>query len=328
MEMEGADNSLQSLLCVDEDVSCLDETYNDQDENFDFCSVYESDSESIEMLIQSETTRFHSSGVVSVQTERTWLKRRRLDAIKWIINTRALFGFHFQTAYLSLIYFDWFLSRMSIDNDKLWAIRLLSVACLTLAAKMEECEVPALSEFHVDEYNFEGNMIKRMELLVLKTLEWKMNCVTPFVYLKYFTIKFGEDCRRKDVVNRAVELIVAVMEVVNVMEYRPSVIAAAAVLAAYDYQLTKKDLEVKINAIPLWGSLEKEHIVSCYSLLKEIEMLKTSKSIISPHLRLTHSSFIDVLDGSSITSSVGVKRRLTYIDGDQHCPLHKNPKSQ
>lgn len=44
---------------------------------------------------------------------------------------------------------------------------------------------------------------------------------------------------------------------INVMEHRPSIIAAAAVLAAYDYHLTKKVMEIKMNAVPSWGSLEK-----------------------------------------------------------------------
>lgn len=76
---------------------------------------------------------------------------------------------------------------------------------------MEECEVPALSEYHVDEYSFEGNVIQRMELLVLNTLEWKMSCATPFTYLNYFTTKFCGQFRHKELINRAVELILAVM---------------------------------------------------------------------------------------------------------------------
>ncbi|KAI3451929.1 hypothetical protein Pfo_008594 [Paulownia fortunei] len=324
--MEDSENSC--LLCK-EDESCLKEQYVYKDENLDFCSVSESDSEYIEMLIQKETIFQSNSNNSSVKSDRSWLKCARRDAIRWILDTRALFGLHFRTAYLSLIYFDRFLSRRSIDNEKLWAIRLLSVACLSLAAKMEECEVPALSEYHVDEYNFEGNVIQRMELLVLNTLEWKMSCATPFAYLNYFTTKFCGEFRDKDLINRAVELILAVMGEINVMEHRSSIIAAASVLAAYDYHLTKKVLEIKMNAVPSLGSLEKEHTVSCYSLLQEIGMLKskTSNLITSPNLLSTHSSSIDVLDDSTITSTVGEKRRLTYIDGDQHCPPPKIPKS-
>ncbi|KAK6125319.1 hypothetical protein DH2020_040935 [Rehmannia glutinosa] len=295
--MEYSENSC--LLCK-EDESSLNEQYHYKDENLGFCSVSEFDSEYIEMLIQKETIFQSNTKNFSVYSERSWFKWARREAIKWIF-----------------------------DNGKLWAIRLLSVACLSLAAKMEECEAPALSEYHVDEYNFEGNVIQRMELLVLNTLEWKMGCVTPCAYLNYFTNKFCGEFRRNDLINRAVELILAVMGEVNVMEHRPSIIAAAAVLAACDYHLTEKLVEIKMDLVPSWGSLEKEHIYYCYNLLQEIGMSKSNTSglIISHNLSSTHSSSIDVLDDSIITSTVGEKRKLTYTNGDQHCPQLKIPKS-
>lgn len=40
------------------------------------------------------------------------------------------------------------------------------------------------------------------------------------------------------------------------MHYRPSFIAAAAVLAAFDGQLTRETMEVKMNVISALGSLE------------------------------------------------------------------------
>ncbi|KAF2309663.1 hypothetical protein GH714_004508 [Hevea brasiliensis] len=112
-----------------------------------------------------------------------WVKCVRLEAIAWILKSK--FGFRFQTAYLSITYFDRFLSKRSIENEKLWAVRLLSVACLSLAAKMEEIKAPALSEFHTEDYNFES---KRS----------------------------------------------------NLMDHRPSVIAAAATLMALDQSLKDK----------------------------------------------------------------------------------------
>ncbi|KAL0343500.1 UNVERIFIED_CONTAM: Cyclin-D5-3 [Sesamum angustifolium] len=316
--MEDSENSLPSLLCR-EDESCLNEQYHRKDEHLGFCSVSESDSEYIEMLIQKEAAFQSTADSPSEKSERSWLKCARGDAVKWILETRALFGFHFRTAYLSLIYFDRFFSRRLIDDGKLWAIRLLSVACLSLAAKMEECEVPALSEYRVEEYNFKGNVIQRMELLVLNTLEWKMSCATPFAYLNYFTAKFCGEFRHKELVTSSR----ISLGKINVVEQRPSIIAAAAVLAAYDYQLTRKRLEIKMNAVPSWGSLEKEHALSCYGLLKS----KTARLIIYPDSPSAHSSLIDVLDDSTITSCVGKKRRLSCIDGDQHCPLPKIHKS-
>jgi cyclin D5 len=65
-----------------------------------------------------------------------------------------------------------------------WAARLLAIACVSLAAKMDEYQSPALSEFSADgDYEFCCDSIRRMELLVLSTLDWRMGAVTPFDYL-------------------------------------------------------------------------------------------------------------------------------------------------
>lgn len=98
------------------------------------------------------------------------------------------------------------------QSEKCWAIRLLSLACLSLAAKMEECRVPALAEFRVEEFNFGSKVIQRMELLVLNTLEWKMNSVTPFAYVHYFTTKLSRTLTPpKNTMSKAVQLILAMM---------------------------------------------------------------------------------------------------------------------
>lgn len=68
-----------------------------------------------------------------------------------------------------------------------WAAQLLSVACVSVAAKMEECQVPALSEFHSGGYDFDSASIRRMELLVLSTLGWRMGAVTPLDFLPCFS---------------------------------------------------------------------------------------------------------------------------------------------
>lgn len=76
---------------------------------------------------------------------------------------------------------------------KSWIMQLLSMACLSLAAKMEEVKVPVLSEFCVEDYSFESNVIQRMELLVLVTLEWKMGSMSPFAYTRFFLEKLRKE---------------------------------------------------------------------------------------------------------------------------------------
>lgn len=92
----------------------------------------------------------------------------------------------------------------------MWAIPLLSVACLSLAAKMEEPKVPFLSELQTKDYQFESKVIQRMEIMVLTTLEWKMSSATPLCYLHYFIRKFHADFETKGLTCKAIEFITAI----------------------------------------------------------------------------------------------------------------------
>lgn len=44
-------------------------------------------------------------------------------------------------------------------------------------------------------YVFEAKTIQRMELLVLSTLKWRMQAVTPFSFFDYFLHKFNNGIR-------------------------------------------------------------------------------------------------------------------------------------
>lgn len=99
------------------------------------------------------------------------------------------------------------------------------------------------------------------------------------------------------------------MEEINVAEHRPSTVAAAALLAAYDYGLTRKIVEIMINDVP---SLEKDHTFSRYSLLQRIVLLKskTPKTVITPYSWSPISSYIDAFDDDP-----RMKSRLALIEG-------------
>ncbi|KAE8671467.1 ARM repeat superfamily protein, putative isoform 1 [Hibiscus syriacus] len=306
--------SCSSLLCHEtQEADCCFETEpEDEDESLFF---NDKDDEYIESLIQREISTTTSSSDYRITDQNNWLRCARLNAIEWIFNTRTLFGFQIHTAYLSVVYFDRFLSKKSIDHGKLWAIQLLSLACLSIAAKMEECRVPVLSEFPTQDYKFQSKTIQRMELLVLTTFEWKMTCVTPFSYLSFFIHKFYGECIPKGLVSKALQHILVLVKEINSVEHRSSVIAAAAVLASScDQILTRKTMELKMDFISLWGSLETEHLFFCYNMMHEIEMgkSKTPKSVISSN----YSSLYRATENSSAVR-IGTKRELTFKESDQ-----------
>ncbi|WVZ59842.1 hypothetical protein U9M48_009935 [Paspalum notatum var. saurae] len=246
-------------------------------------------------------------------SEEDWFCCARRDTVKWILETRASFGFSHRTAYLAVSYLDRFClrRRFHVTNysistihpvavDRLtdltrrrrwmcvqrsampWAARLQAVACVSLAAKMEQDRAPPLSAFRADDgYDFSSANIRKMELLVLSTLGWRMGDVTPLDYLPCLASRLRH--RRRDdnsgggggggggalVAAKAAALIFSAAEAVSVLDYRPSTVAVAAVLAATHGAgaTTKEALESEMSGLsPSW-LLDKEDVHACYRLM-------------------------------------------------------------
>jgi cyclin D5 len=99
-----------------------------------------------------------------------------------------------------------------LKGEKDWAIRLLSIACLSLAAKMEEYNVPGLSKFQLDDnYFFDGKVVQKMELFVLSTLDWNMGIITPFSFLSYFIKMFCNESSSNPIVSNTMQPIFTVI---------------------------------------------------------------------------------------------------------------------
>ncbi|XP_058757462.1 cyclin-D5-3-like [Vicia villosa] len=329
--------SLSSLLCHEQTDSTFffqQDDDDDEHENTIFINSShniledEEDDEYIEYLFKQElgfgssTTHFLSYHH-DVDDDIFWLRNARLHAIDWIFNTQAKFGFTLQTAYLSITYFDRFLSKRSIDESKPWAIQLLSVACLSIAAKMEEQRVPPLSEYPI-QFRFENKVIKNMEILILTTLEWKMGLPTPFAFLHYFFTKFcNQYSRSETIISKATQHIGTLVKDFNLMNQRPSIIASASILAAFDSSLTQKEIDIKIKLISSWGNIESEHVFSCYNVIQEKKRDKVKKTP-SSDLLSKESNLTYVVENKSSGFS-GVKRKLGYenIEDFQEQKLHR-----
>ena len=60
------------------------------------------------------------------------------------------------------------------------------------------------------EYVFERNTIHRMEILVLNTLSWRMQAVTPCSFIDYYLHRFSDgDVVSEIILSRVVELILS-----------------------------------------------------------------------------------------------------------------------
>jgi cyclin D3 len=90
----------------------------------------------------------------SIKTD-PYLAGDRREAVEWMLKVNACYSFSALTAVLAVNYLDRFLlagfrgDRARGERTKPWMIQLASVACLSLAAKVEETHVPLLLDFQV-----------------------------------------------------------------------------------------------------------------------------------------------------------------------------------
>ena len=80
-----------------------------------------------------------------------YLATDRKEAVGWILRVNAHYGFSTLAAVLAITYLDKFICSYSLQRDKPWMLQLVSVACLSLAAKVEETHVPLLLDFQVND---------------------------------------------------------------------------------------------------------------------------------------------------------------------------------
>ncbi|PKA55418.1 Cyclin-D3-1 [Apostasia shenzhenica] len=201
----------------------------------------------------------------------------RREAIDWIFKVHAHYNFKPLCAYLSVNYLDRFLSSYELPQGKAWMSQLLAVSCLSLAAKMDETEAPLSIDLQVGEakFIFESRTIKRMELLVLSTLKWRMQTVSPFSFIDYFLHKLKNGDPSSELsVPRSVELILSTIRGVEFLAFRPSEIAAATALSVMKEENQTLDVE---NAITCLSHVDKERVLICFEVIQE-ERIMSSKS--------------------------------------------------
>ncbi|XP_028789709.1 cyclin-D4-1-like [Neltuma alba] len=162
----------------------------------------------------------------------------RQKSTNWIFKVHAHYQFRPVTALLSVNYFDRFLSCSSLPPAG-WPFQLLSVACLSLAAKMEERRIPNLLDLQIFDpgFVFESKSVQRMELWIMSQLNWRLRSVTPFDYLHYFFSKLpasSSDPKPGSATRlfRASQFILTTTRVLDFLRFAPSSIAAAAVLCS------------------------------------------------------------------------------------------------
>ncbi|XP_062090464.1 cyclin-D3-1 [Humulus lupulus] len=196
----------------------------------------------------------------------------RREAVEWVLKVNAHYGFTALTAVLAINYLDRFLSSLSFQRDKPWMIQLVAVTCLSLAAKVEETEVPLLLDLQASDakYMFEAKTIQRMELLVLSTLQWKMHPVTPLSFLDHIIRRLGlKSHLHWEFLRRCERLLLSVVSDSRFVGYLPSVLATATMMRVIDHVEPCNAIEYQNQLLGVL-KLNKEKVDNCYYLITEL----------------------------------------------------------
>lgn len=224
------------------------------------------------------------------------LRSRSIDsaarevAVGWILQVHAYYHFQPLTAYLAVNYVDRFLSVHRLPQANGWPLQLLSVACLSLAAKMEETTVPSLLDLQVEgaRFIFEPPTICKMELLVLTALKWRLRSVTPFNFIDFFASKVDPSgIYTRFLVSSAAQIILSAINDIDFLDHCPSSIAAAIIMCAVDEAPDLAFIDPR-QAVNWCSGLTEEGITDCYRLMQQVVIkgMKGRSLFILPHLRV------------------------------------------
>ncbi|XP_061338276.1 cyclin-D1-1-like [Gastrolobium bilobum] len=236
--------------------------------------------------------------------KKTWLRNAREEAINWILKVHAYYSFRPETAYLSINYLDRFLLSHTLKQEKTWPLQLLSVACLALAAKMEETKVPLLLDLQMIEpgFLFKPKTVQRMELLVMASLKWRLRIITPFDFAHLFISKLSCSASTLGdlncIVSRVSDVIIRTCLVMDFLEFSPSTIAAAAV-----FWVTNQHVNIQKSGC-FHNNISIEMVQKCYNLMKLKQIIRRSEHFLPKTLQLVPPSPTCVLDHAAMLESI------------------------
>ncbi|KAJ0638197.1 putative cyclin domain-containing protein [Helianthus annuus] len=292
---------------------------------FDYCADFD---DSIAEFIEQERKFVPGIDYVERFQSQVLDASAREESVAWILKVQRFYGFQPLTAYLSVNYLDRFIYCRGFPVGNGWPLQLLSVACLSLAAKMEEPFVPSILDLQIEgaKYIFEPKTIRRMEFLVLSVLDWRLRSVTPFSFIGFFAHKIDPTGTYTGfLISRATQIILSNIQEASLLEYWPSCIAAATILCAAS-DLSSFSLVNADQAESWCDGLSKEKITKCYRLVQGVSTLNqsTTKStkILPVQVRVTTRVSIESGDSSSSSSSpYSYKRRklnnYLWVDDDK-----------
>ncbi|MEE6463495.1 hypothetical protein FKM82_005936 [Ascaphus truei] len=233
--------------------------------------------------------------------------------LDWLIEVSEVYSLHRETFYLAQDFFDRFMSTQDDINKNM--LQLIGVTALFIASKLEEIYPPKLQEFaYVTDGACSEEDILKMELIVLKALNWELGPVTVISWLNlYLQVTHLQESPKLLLPQYSQEQFIQIAQLVdvcilhmNALKFPYRILAAAAL---YHYT----SLEVVTRAT----GLDWESVSACvYWMIPFVKAAKTENPsklkdfkkvpVEDRHNIQTHTNYLDMLDEVNAQSSASV----------------------
>ncbi|KAK6796776.1 hypothetical protein RDI58_004477 [Solanum bulbocastanum] len=250
------------------------------------CDLFWEDGEVETLLSKEKVNLFDCTSLLSDGV----LLGVRKRSLEWMLTVIDHYGFNALTAALAVNYFDRFISRVCFQKVKPWMSQLVAVACLSIAAKVEEIQVPLLLDLQVSNPKdvFEAKTIQKIELLVLSTLKWKMNPVTPLSFIDHIIRRFVLMTNLySEFQGKCENVILGIITDSRLLHYPPSVIAIATLFYVIN-EIEPCNAIDYLNQLMAVHEVRKDSIDECHDLILELMGIPGSK-ICQTHKRKRQS---------------------------------------
>ncbi|KAJ0081118.1 hypothetical protein Patl1_10920 [Pistacia atlantica] len=245
-----------------------------------FTSLEEQQSDKIPHLFASETDHMPSQNFIQCLKFTDFYPSFRQEAVSLILLAQFSCNFEPSIPYLAVTYLDRFISRQEIPQGQPWVLRILVTSCISLAAKMKNTHFSPSKIQREEGFIFDAQTIQRMELLILDALNWRMRSITPFSFLCYFIslFKLKDPPLTQALRDRATDIIFDAHNEIKLLEFKPSVIAASALLVS-SHELFPLQFPSFKTSISSCEYINKENLLQCFDTMQEMVAMEAHESV-------------------------------------------------
>ncbi|KAK8484508.1 hypothetical protein V6N11_021491 [Hibiscus sabdariffa] len=223
----------------------------------------------------------------------------RQEAISLIFQAQYSCNLDPYTRCLAVTYMDRFISRRDIPVKRTYLYHFYGIAIVLFTLHVNETQraegfvfdsygiAIVLFTLHVNEtqraegFVFDASAIRRMELLILNALDWRMRSITPFLFIGLFESLFElkDPPLAQALKDRAIHIIFQAHDEIDLLEFKPSIIAASGFLVATHelFPLQFPSFETSITSCEY---VNKVNVLKCFNAMLEMAINETSELIV------------------------------------------------